>query len=176
MSKARAKGSGWEVEMLPQLRQVFYPHLPTTDKLPDGSDHPLQRAPLKGVGDTGDFTGTPWQNEAKKTDVPHFLQWAKTAQKKTPGRWAILWSGDRRKGDGPFVMLPLAFYLDLAGIAEYVKNERETDETTVALVSAHLNGLRGSLAHTGRNHGNAAALPAEAVQRTAGTYYETVDL
>jgi hypothetical protein len=59
----------------------------------------------------------PWLHEAKKTDVPHFLQWAKTCQKKSPDQWAILWSGDQRRGDGPFVMLPLELYLDLAAQA-----------------------------------------------------------
>lgn len=100
MSKARAKGTSWEVELLPLLRTVF------------GSQ--VERAPLKGVQDKGDFTGVPWLHEAKKTDVPHFLQWAKTATKKVGNRWAILWSGDRRKGDGPFVLLPLEHYLQMA--------------------------------------------------------------
>lgn len=100
MSKARQKGTGWETELLPLLRLVFGPQ--------------VERAPLKGVNDAGDFTGVPWVHEAKKTDVPHFLQWAKTCQKKSPGRWAVLWSGDRRKGDGPFVLVPLDHYLQMA--------------------------------------------------------------
>lgn len=100
MSKARAKGTGWETELLPLLRSVFGEH--------------VERAPLKGIQDDGDFCGTPCLVEAKKTDVPHFLQWAKTASKKRPdGSWRIVWSGDRRRGDGPFVMLPLEQWLDL---------------------------------------------------------------
>lgn len=104
VSKARAKGTGWESELLPLLRQVFGPQ--------------VERAPLKGIQDAGDFTGVPWLHEAKKTDVPHFLQWAKTCNKKHH-RWAILWSGDRRKGDGPFVMLPLEHYVALLAYAPY---------------------------------------------------------
>jgi hypothetical protein len=99
MSAQRQKGTGWESELLPLLRAVF--------------GQQVERAPLKGIDDKGDFVGVPWQHEAKKSDAPHFLQWAKIAQKKTPDRWAILWSGDRRKGDGPFVMLPLGHYLEL---------------------------------------------------------------
>lgn len=104
MSAARSKGTGWEVELLPLLRLVFGPQ--------------VERAPLKGTQDKGDFTGVPWLHEAKKTDVPHFLQWAKTAQKKVGARWAVIWSGDRRKGDGPFVLLPLDHYLALAADAQ----------------------------------------------------------
>lgn len=98
MSKARAKGTGWEVELLPRLRAVFGPQ--------------VERAPLKGIQDKGDFTGVPFLIEAKKTDVPHFLQWAKTAAKKAD-RWAVLWSGDRRRGDGPFVLISLDHFLGL---------------------------------------------------------------
>ena len=101
MSKARAKGTGWEVELLPILRAVFGEH--------------VERAPLKGTADDGDFCGCDGLLiEAKKTDVPHFLQWAKTAQGKRPdGDWRIIWSGDRRKGDGPFVMMSLKEYVQL---------------------------------------------------------------
>ncbi len=104
MSKARAKGTGWEVELLPLLRLTF--------------GEQVERAPLKGTLDQGDFVGIPWLHEAKKTDVPHFLQWAKTATKKAGVQWTILWSGDRRKGDGPFVLLPLLLYLELCHDAD----------------------------------------------------------
>ena len=106
MSKQRQKGSTWETELLPQLRAVFGPQ--------------VERAPLKGVNDMGDFTGTPVLIEAKKTDVPHFLQWAKTCAKKAGVRWAVIWSGDRRRGDGPFVLLHLDYFLRLAKNQQYV--------------------------------------------------------
>lgn len=99
MSTARAKGTGWEVELLPLMRELFGPQ--------------VERAPLKGSADMGDFTGTPMLVEAKKTDVPHFLKWAKICQRKKPNDWAIVWAGDRRKGDGPFVMLPLDKFASL---------------------------------------------------------------
>lgn len=105
MSVQRQKGTGWESELLPLLRLAFGPQ--------------VERAPLKGTNDAGDFTGTPFQVEAKKTDVPHFLQWGKTATKKTGNRWWVVWSGDRRKGDGPFVQMPLPLALELAADAEF---------------------------------------------------------
>lgn len=98
MSRQRQKGTGWETELLPLLREVF--------------GEQVERAPLKGTADDGDFLHCGVLVEAKKTDVPHFLQWCKTAAKKRPnGDWRIVWSGDRRKGDGPFVMLPLEQWL-----------------------------------------------------------------
>lgn len=101
MSRARQKGTGWEVELLPLLRDTFGPQ--------------VDRAPLRGTADHGDFLGLPGTLlvEAKKTDVPHYLAWAKTCQKKEPDNWMIVWSGDRRKGDGPFAMLPLELALRL---------------------------------------------------------------
>lgn len=102
MSVQRAKGSGWETELLDLLRPVFGPQ--------------VNRAPLRGTQDFGDFNGLPegLLLEAKKTDVPHYLQWGKTCTKKAGNFWAILWSGDRRRSDGPFVLLPLSYYLELA--------------------------------------------------------------
>lgn len=73
----------------------------------------VERAPLKGTLDMGDFTGVPFLVEAKKTDAPHFLQWAKTCAKKAP-RWCVVWAGDRRKGDGPFVLMPITLFAELA--------------------------------------------------------------
>lgn len=94
MSKARAKGTGWETELLPLLRIVFGPQ--------------VERAPLKGAADHGDFTGVPFLIEAKKTETPRFLEWARTAKKKNGNEpfW-IVWAGDRRKGEGPYVLMPL---------------------------------------------------------------------
>lgn len=100
MSKARAKGSGWEVALLGPLRFIW-PR--------------AERAPLKGINDYGDFLNVDGLLlEAKKTDVPHFLQWAKTANAKTGGSgWRIIWSGDQRRKDGPFVLMPLTDWLIL---------------------------------------------------------------
>ena len=94
MSKARAKGTAWETELLPLLRLLF--------------GDQVERAPLKGTQDKGDFTGVPFLIEAKKTETPRFLEWARAAKKKNGGEpfW-IVWSGDRRKGEGPYVLMPL---------------------------------------------------------------------
>lgn len=105
MSKARAKGTEWETRLLPKLRAIF-------------GDQVERAGTTLGCNDRGDFLGVPWPHEAKKTDVPHFLQWAKVLQKKSPDEWAILWSGDQRRSDGPFVLLPLEFYLQMARLSE----------------------------------------------------------
>lgn len=104
MSKARSKGTAWETELVPLLRNVFGPQ--------------VERAPLKGAADHGDFTGVPWLVEAKKTETPRFLEWARTARKKTGDRWMVVWCGDRRKGEGPYVLMPMALAFELAGRAE----------------------------------------------------------
>lgn len=102
---ARRKGSGWEVRLLDPLRRVW----PSAE-----------RAPLKGVNDYGDFVNVDGLLlEAKCTDVPHFLKWAKIAAAKTGGNgWRIIWSGDQRRKDGPFVLLPLTDWLELEEIAK----------------------------------------------------------
>ena len=99
MSKARAKGTKWETELLVPLRRLWGPQ--------------VERAPLKGTQDQGDFVGVPFQHEAKNTQKPLFLQWARTAYKKSV-HWVILWSGDRRTTDGgPYVLMPFHTYMEI---------------------------------------------------------------
>jgi len=104
MSRARAKGTTWETELVPILANLFGPQ--------------VDRAPLRGVNDRGDFVGVPWLHEAKSTQVPRFLDWARTAQKKAEN-WVILWHGDRRKAEGPYVMMSLELYGKLARCWDY---------------------------------------------------------
>lgn len=100
MSKARAKGTSGEQFFKTHLIEVFGPQ--------------VERAPLKGTLDYGDFVGVPWLHESKSTTRPSFMEWARIATKKTKGGpWAILWKGDLRKGDGPYVVLPLEHYKTL---------------------------------------------------------------
>jgi len=97
MSKARAKGTAGENLFMSFLARRF----------PN-----IERAPLKGTADNGDFVNVPWQHEAKNTAKPLFLKWARVAQSKsTP--WVILWKGDLRKGEGPYAFMPFRLYLDL---------------------------------------------------------------
>lgn len=104
MSKARAKGTGWETEWLPQLQILFGPQ--------------VDRAPLKGIQDKGDFVGVPWLHEAKNTIRPNFLEWARTATKKAGNAWVIGWHGDRRKpGNGPYILMPIELYEQLVQLA-----------------------------------------------------------
>jgi hypothetical protein len=99
LSKARAKGTKWETELLTPLRRLF--------------GEQVDRAPLKGTLDKGDFVGVPMQHEAKNTQKPLFLQWARVAYRKSQ-HWVILWSGDRRTTDGgPYVLMPLQTYYQL---------------------------------------------------------------
>ncbi|HKZ20315.1 MAG TPA: hypothetical protein VJQ57_09410 [Acidimicrobiia bacterium] len=100
MSKARAKGTVGENHFLPFLRSVF--------------GERVERAPLKGMQDKGDYVGVPWLHESKNTAKPLFLAWARVCEKKAGCRWVILWKGDLRKNEGPYVLMPFDFYLHLA--------------------------------------------------------------
>lgn len=99
MSKARQKGTAGENFFLPGLRRAF------------GAQ--VERAPLKGTQDDGDYVGVPFQHEAKNTKKPLFLQWARTASKKS-FPWVILWKGDLRRLDGPYATIPYSLYIALA--------------------------------------------------------------
>lgn len=99
MSRARAKGTAGENFFLPYLRGLFGPR--------------VERAPLKGTQDYGDFTGVPWLHEAKNTAKPLFLQWARTCEKKAGNNWVLLWKGDLRKNEGPYVLMSLEKYMEM---------------------------------------------------------------
>jgi hypothetical protein len=97
MSKARAKGTVGENFFLARLRLLFGPQ--------------VERAPLKGIQDRGDYTGVPWLHEAKNTAKPLFQAWARVCRAKAGNAWTLLWKGDMRKDDGqPLVLMPLPMY------------------------------------------------------------------
>jgi hypothetical protein len=97
MSKARAKGTVGENFFLARLRLLFGPQ--------------VERAPLKGIQDRGDYTGVPWLHEAKNTAKPLFQAWARICTVKAGNAWVLLWKGDMRKPDGqPLVLMPLPMY------------------------------------------------------------------
>lgn len=99
MSKARQKGTVGENYFLPRLRRMF------------GEN--VERAPLKGVQDKGDFTGVPWLHESKNTATPLFLEWASKAEAKVKGPgWVVMWKGDLRRAtrNGPYVLMPFDLY------------------------------------------------------------------
>lgn len=97
---SRAKGTRGENYFLERLRTVW----PT-----------VERAPLKGVHDRGDYVNVPFPIEAKCTAKPLFQQWVRTLRFKAAGeRWALLWKGDRRTSDGaPVVVIDIDFALEL---------------------------------------------------------------
>jgi hypothetical protein len=112
---ARKKGTWWEVQLLPRLQALFGPQ--------------VDRAPLKGVNDHGDFLGVPWLHEAKNTGKPLFQAWARICERKAGKAWAIIWKGDQRvkTGNGPYVLMPLEFYETLVDFAldhcDYARSE-----------------------------------------------------
>jgi hypothetical protein len=97
----RQKGTRYETRLLPWLRTIF--------------GDQVERAPLKGTLDAGDFTGLPLIVEAKNTARPAVPEWCRvTAAKartiKTDGDWChverepwiVCWSGgDARKAGHP---------------------------------------------------------------------------
>lgn len=119
MSAARAKGTAGENFYLPYLRQLFGPQ--------------VERAPLKGVQDRGDYVGVPYMVEAKNTAKPLFQLWARVCKKKAGDDWILMWKGDRRTDDGePLVLMPLAKYMILeleaqAGRRKPTKKDRTVD-------------------------------------------------
>lgn len=99
MSRSRSKGTVGENFFLAHLRELFGPH--------------VERAPLKGTLDYGDFNGVPWLHESKNTVKPLFLQWARICERKAGWDWVLLWKGDLRKKEGPYVLMPLEKYEQL---------------------------------------------------------------
>lgn len=102
---SRAKGTKWEVILLGRLREVFGPS--------------VHRAPLRGTHDAGDYVGAPILIEAKSTKRPSFLEWARVAARATthhelgPGAFVVVWHGDLRRGEGPYALMPLEYWLEL---------------------------------------------------------------
>lgn len=105
VNPSRIKGTVWETELLPALKEAF--------------GEQVERAPLKGVLDCGDYAGVPFLVEAKSTKVPKFLEWARVARAKANRHrgskwWAICWHGDRRIDGLELAILPLDMFLELA--------------------------------------------------------------
>lgn len=100
MSKARSKGTRLETELLPSLRATF--------------GDQVERAPLKGYRDNGDYVGVPIQFEAKNQAVPRFFDWARKATAKS-WPWVCYYRPDRRLKDSPgeLIMVPAEFGLQL---------------------------------------------------------------
>ena len=100
MSRARKKGTEGENFFLPRLQRLFGPL--------------VERAPLKGINDYGDYVNVPWLHEAKNTAKPLFQHWFRKCKAKGGTDWVLLWKGDMRTADGdPIVMMPLEKYEQL---------------------------------------------------------------
>lgn len=113
----RQKGTRWEVALLDRLRVLFGPK--------------VDRAPLKGVHDYGDFLNVPWLHEAKHTQKPLFQAWARICETKAGKAWVVCWKGDTRTktGNGPYVLMPIQLYELLVDLAtdnyQYGRNRIE---------------------------------------------------
>jgi len=114
-SKARQKGTQFEVELLPLMRSLF--------------GESVTRSPLQGFNDHGDFTNVPFLIEAKNHLLPKFQEWARTCEKKDVN-WAIIWKGDRRKGSGqgPYVMMPLDMFERLCRAVAFVVHVHKDED------------------------------------------------
>lgn len=107
VSRARAKGTTYENQLLSLIR-VF---APTVD-----------RAPLKGVNDKGDFVNVPWPIEAKNRVQLRPLEWAKAIKRKAadgtaePWWWLCFKADDKRTKDsvGDVTMMPTSMAITLA--------------------------------------------------------------
>lgn len=128
MSKARQKGTAGENYFLPRLRRLF--------------GEQVERAPLKGTLDYGDYVGVPWLHEAKSTAKPLFQQWARVNERKAGKAWVLLWKGDGRvrTGNGPYVLMPFAFYELLV---EYALDRLPYDRPRVEMIKDDLRFLGG---------------------------------
>ena len=82
---ARAKGTRYEVALLHTLRHIW----------PD-----VERAPLKGIHDAGDYVSVPLPIEAKNTQVLNLPVWVRRLAKIGKPWWVLFWAGgDQRKKD-----------------------------------------------------------------------------
>jgi hypothetical protein len=115
---SRAKGTRWENELRELLRDVC----------PD-----VERAPLKGINDAGDFVNVPFPIEAKAHKVPKFLEWVRVIKRKAAlkclddegslnplspiHRWWVVYCPDRRSKDtvGPVALMDAHFAIELLG-------------------------------------------------------------
>lgn len=116
----RSKGTLGENFFKPYLVQLFGPQ--------------VERAPLKGTQDHGDYVGVPYLVEAKNTKKPLFQLWARVCKKKAGDDWVLLWSGDRRTEDGePLVLMPLAKFTILELDAQKGRRKPTKKDRTVDL-------------------------------------------
>lgn len=118
---SKKKGTVYETALLEFLRLIF--------------GKQVERAPLKGTNDDGDFINVPVPIEAKNTKVLKLPEWARRlnliAERHQPGKWALFWSGgDRRRKDcpGELMIVPARFGRDL--LDAYYQNGEFLDATT----------------------------------------------
>lgn len=100
-NRPREKGTRYEVALLAKLRKAFGPQ--------------VERAPLKGIRDAGDYVGVPLPIEAKNTKTLLIPEWARRLNT-IDQTWGLFWSGgDKRRSDSPgsLLIVPADFGLYL---------------------------------------------------------------
>lgn len=105
---ARAKGTKWETELLGRLSKIW---------------PAVERAPLKGIQDRGDFVNVPFPVEAKSTKTFLLGSWIPRLRTKAGGGWWVLaYHDDRRLKNavGDIAVVPLDMLLALLQAAEGV--------------------------------------------------------
>lgn len=101
--------------MRDRLRAVFGPQ--------------IERAPLRGIHDDGDFVGLPHglHVEAKSTKTLLIPQWAGRLETILPAghQWVIAWHGDRRSLPVELAITPFAYVESMwERLFETYRNER----------------------------------------------------
>ena len=104
MSKARAKGTGFENHVRDTYLRPIWPM--------------ADRAPLRGVLDAGDFDGLPFILEAKKRNAWRIGDWIRTTAGKAARDdvpWVVIFAGDKRTAglDDDYVIMPAAQFFEI---------------------------------------------------------------
>jgi hypothetical protein len=110
---SKKKGTWFEVWLRDQvLRPLFGPDVERVDEV---ERYSRDRK--------GDFTGVPFEIEAKSTQRPSFQQWARKMEHKCGKAWVIVWKGDRRvkTGTGPYAVMPIELFEFILEEGERVK-------------------------------------------------------
>ena len=126
MSKARRKGTDYENYLRDTYLSRVWPN--------------VDRAPLRGTADRGDFDGAPYVIEAKKRNRWDLPSWIETTAGKVvnlagarPDSWMVWFAGDKRKGRNrdDYVVMPASLATHLLRsevLLEGLMEDMELDE------------------------------------------------
>jgi hypothetical protein len=126
MSRERQKGTGFEVELLYDLKRVW----------PDVA----RAGTTLGANDKGDFINVEgWVVEAKKHDRWRIMEWIRTAMKKAPGGgWIIVSAADRRKLPMTVATLPFRMLMSLFRQINRLKFQQRFSDNQIMWLRDHV--------------------------------------